>query len=85
MFIVCCTESFLICMFFSKSILVCVRLIPSIHMIPNDFPNQKKIYWYRFERCQQASRAQRPYVPIASLAGHGHKGNRGLRLSCWGT
>lgn len=41
MFVVCCSEPFLICMFFSKSILVCVRLIPSIHMIPNDFPKQK--------------------------------------------
>lgn len=41
MFIVYRTESFLICVFFSKSILVCVRLIPGIHMIPKDFPKQK--------------------------------------------
>lgn len=83
MFIVYCTESFLICVFSSKSILVCVRLIPGIHMIPKDFPNQKNISTGL--RDVSKPRSQRPYILIGLLTGCGHKEKGGMRLSCWGS
>lgn len=75
MFIVYCTEPLLICVFFSKSNLVCVHLIPGIRT--NQKISLTGKYQYRFERGQETSGSRCPYGLIWQAAGTGGREDGG--------